>query len=263
MLPKNYHKRSFLRFKGSVDNETLLQEFESIGGDDWESTYWGNVHCSIGMLLLRGGNQGTEFDYFSDQVFDKPILETLPYINSLIGEGGPFGKAHYAFIFKMQANGVTLTHQDTIEKWYDMYRIHIPIITNPDAHLIVDNQSQHLSLGHAWSFDNQADHGVVNGDFERVHLIFDVPYSEKMANQLDSADCLPGKKIDSHIEKISRNTKAVSSYPGDEFMRSGIRSMRQQGRTSAQIAAFINSKNIPTKSYPVTLWDESMVEALL
>lgn len=262
MLPQNYHKRSFLRFNCDIDTDTVLQEFKSIDQDAWESTYWGTVHCSIGMLLLRGGDQGTEFDFFSDKVFDKPILKALPYINQLISADGPFGRANYAFIFKMQPNGVTLTHQDTIEKWYDMYRIHIPIITNPDAHLIVNQRSQHLESGYAWSFDNQADHGVVNGDYERVHLIFDVPYSDKIAHQIDTADCLKGEKVDSHIQKISGKSRAVGSYPGDAFMRNGIQTMRRQGKTSSQIAAFINSKRIPTKSYPVSEWDEGMVDAL-
>jgi hypothetical protein len=263
MLPQNYHKRSFLRFDCDIDTDKLLQEFKSIDSDAWESTYWGSVHCSIGMLLLRGGNRGNEFDFFSDEVFDKPILKGLPYIDDLLSSNGPFGKAHYAFIFKMQPNGVTLTHQDTIEKWYDMYRIHVPIITNPDAHLIVNEQSQHLSTAYAWSFDNQADHGVVNGNEERVHLIFDVPYSDKIANKIDAADCLSGERVDSHIRKISGVSKAVESYPGDDFMRNGIQVMRNQGQTSSQIAAFINSKKIPTKSYPVSAWDESMVDALL
>jgi len=262
MLPQNYHKRSFLRFNYDVETDKALQEFESIGLDAWQSTYWGNVHCSIGMLLLRGGDEGTEFDFFSEQVVDKPILKDLPYMSHLIGDDGPFGRAAYAFIFKMQPHGVTLTHQDSIEKWYDMYRIHIPIVTNPGAHLVVNQRSQHLESGYAWSFDNQADHGVVNGDHERIHLIFDVLYSDKIARQIDAADCLSGEIIESHVQKISQNSRAVESYPGDNFMKNGIQVMRQQGKTSSQIAAFINSKKIPTKSYPASVWDESMVDAL-
>ncbi len=262
MLPQNYQKRSFLRFDCDPDIETLLKEFNSIDQSVWQSTYWGSIHCSIGMLLLRGGDKGNELDFFSEEVFDMPILKDLPYIQHLVGEDGPFGRAHYAFIFKMKPNGVTLTHQDVIEKWFDMYRIHIPIITNPGAHLIVDERSQHLAVGHAWSFDNQSDHGVVNGEHERVHLILDVPYSEKMAGQIDAADCLPGERVEQHVAKISGTQQAVSSYPGDDFMRNGIQTMRAQGSSSEQIAMFINSKKIPTKSYPVSLWDAEMVDSL-
>ncbi len=262
MLPKKYQKRSFLRFDCNLDNDSLVDEFRSIKDNAWETSYWGSIHCSIGMLLLRGGNQGTEFDFFCDHVVDKPILKDMPYIASLIDENGPFGRAHYAFIFKLKPHGVTLRHQDTIEKWFDMYRIHIPIITNPGAHLIANEKSQHFAAGYAWSFDNQADHGVVNGDEERIHLIFDVPFSEKMARRIDTAEYLTGERVNSHVNKISRIDRAVASYPGDELMINGIRNLRAQGASSTQIAEFINSKGIPSKSYPVTPWDKKMVDKL-
>jgi len=260
MLPDKYKKRSFLKFSCDIDTHLLKQEFDSISSEAWESSYWGSIHCSIGMLLLRGGDQGTEFDFFSQQVFDKPILKTLPYIEQLIGEDGPFGKAEYAFIFKLKPNGITLKHQDSIERWFDMYRVHIPIITNPGANLIVNDRAQHLSLGSAWTFDNQADHGVVNGNEERVHLILDVPFSEKMATQIDRAICLPGEEIAEYNLKISQSNKAVPSYPGDEVIRTGIATMRSQGASSEQIAGFMNSKSIPSKVYPSVPWTEEMVD---
>ena len=262
MLPKNYHKRSFLRFDCALESARLLDEFQAIKNDSWASSYWGSIHCSIGMLLLRGGDKGTEFDFFSEQVSDKPILDKLPYIKHLISKEGPFGKATYAFIFKLQPNGVTLKHQDTIETWFDMYRIHVPIITNSGAHLIVNEKSQHLDSEHAWSFDNQAEHGVVNGNKERVHLIFDVPFSDKVANQIDRADQLEGQKIDEHIDRISQTSKAVASYPGDEVIKGGILALQQQGATCAQIAQMLNAKKIPSKTYPISLWNEEMVADL-
>ena len=260
MLPEKYKKRSFLRFDCGVDMSQLISEFHSIESQTWESSYWGSVHCSIGMLLLRGGDRGTEYDFFSDQVFDKAILSQLPYINYLISEDGPFGRAEYAFIFKLKPNGVTLKHQDSMERWFDMYRIHIPIITNSGANLIVDNRSQHLATGFAWSFDNQADHGVVNGDEERVHLIFDVPFNTKLAQRIDEASCLEGSENSDHNRRIDQRNKAIPSYPGDEVIKNGIMTMRSQGASSAQIAGFMNSKSIPSKSYPVTPWTEEMVE---
>jgi len=263
VLPEEYQKKSFLRFDCQLDLETLTSEYSGLSDSIWQTSYWGSIHCSIGMVLLRGGNKGTEFDFFSDDVFDKPVLKQLPYISELIGENGPFGQATYAFIFKMRANGVTLKHQDIIETWFDMYRIHIPIITNKDAHLIVNNQSQHLATGYAWSFDNQQDHGVVNGDEERIHLIFDVPFSEKMAAQMDGATHFPGERIESHVERISQKAQATASYPGDAFIKNGITTLVKQGASYAQIADIINAKRIPTKTYPVTKWDAKMVEDLV
>lgn len=262
MLPEKYQKRSFLRFDCNIDLEKLRSEYTQLGADIWQTSYWGSIHCSIGMLLLRGGNKGTEFDFFSDRVFDQPILKELPYISNLISKDGPFGEATYAFIFKMRANGVTLKHKDMIDKWFDMYRIHIPIITNKEAHLIVNNYSQHLTSGYAWTFNNQQEHGVVNGNEERVHLIFDVPYSDQIADQIDKSTLLSGKHIDSHIQRISQNKEATLSYPGDEFIRNGIRTLVSRGVSYSQIAEIMNAKHIPTKTYPVTKWDSKMVENL-
>jgi len=45
-------------------------------------------------------------------------------------------------------------------------------------------------------------------------------------------------------------------------MKNGILNLRSQGASSAQIAEFINSKGIPSKSYPITAWNEKMVDEL-
>ena len=263
MLPEGYQKRSFLRFSCEIDVSTLISEFESIDPSVWESSYWGTVHCSIGMLLLRGGDRGNELDFFSDKVSDKDILAQLPYIHHLISANGPFGEAKYAFLFKMRANGVTLKHQDSMQEWFDMYRIHIPIITNAGAHLISESKSQHLNTGFAWTFNNQLDHGVVNGDEERVHLIFDAPFSEKMAYQIDAADFFEGITDQNHQRRINQTSQAVASYPGDEVVINGIKMMQQQGANTEQIAQMLNAKNIPSKYYANEEWSEASIAQML
>lgn len=263
MLPEGYQKKSFLRFDIGVNLETLRSEFNAISSAEWLTSYWGNIHCSIGMLLLRGGNKGNSEDFLSDDVYDHALLEKLPYIQELISESGPFGEATYAFIFKTQPFGVTLRHQDTIEKWKDMYRIHIPIYTNPGAFLVADMHSQHFAEGYAWSFNNQTDHGVVNGNEERSHLIFDVPYNDKMKKQIDDSTFFKGKKTAEHIEKITNKTKKVHSYLGDNEMTAAIKTLRSRGINDHDIAVFLNTKNIPSKSHPVKPWDAQMVQALV
>ncbi len=263
MLPAGYEKKNFLRFKTAIDLNKIQAEYDSISADEWLTSYWGNIHCSIGMLLLRGGDKGNSEDFLSDEVFDKPLLDKLPYMKSLIAESGPFGPAIYAFIFKTKANGVTLRHQDTIEKWQDMYRIHIPIYTNSGAFLIAGEHSQHFSAGHAWTFNNQTDHGVVNGNEERAHLIFDVVYSEKMKQQYDQAQYFKGKVIDKHLELITNKTKEVKSYLGDVEMIGAIKTLRSRGINDQDIANFFNAKEIPSRSHPVSIWDAPMVEKLV
>lgn len=251
MLPDGYQKRSFLRFHVPIDLEALRDEFRSIPNEAWVSSYWGNIHCSIGMLLLRGGDAGGAEDFFSDEVIDKAPLAKLPYIESLLGPDGPFGAAVYAFLFRMEPRGVTLGHQDQIEKWHDMFRIHVPIVTNRGAFLISDNRSIHFEAGHAWSFDNQTRHGVVNGPATRTHLIFDVEFSETLAQRIDAADFLPGKRNENHVKKINSKKQATTSYPGDRALMQAMERLRASGYDDEKIAEFLNAKGIPTRRYHI------------
>jgi len=251
VLPANYRKRSFLRFNAPIEQDRLLADYQSISEDAWMSSYWGNVHCSVGMLLLRGGGTGTPEDFYSDEVHDQPLLSELPYIRELIDSDGPFGKAEFAFLFRMEPDGVTLAHNDYMERWHDLYRIHVPVITNNRAYLIAEGRSQHLAAGSAWSFDNQSRHGVINGPQTRIHLIFDVPFSDAIAARIDDAEHLPGKKKSGHLEKIDSKVKARASYPGDVEVKEAIASLRGRGLDDDRIAEFFNAKQIPTRHYDV------------
>jgi len=266
MLPENYQKRSFLRFDTAVDLQRLVDECHSIPESAWQASYWGKIHCSVGMLLLRGGESGTEEDFFADSVVDSPLLEQLPYMKSFLVPDGPFGTANYAFIFRMEPNGVTQAHRDVIEKWKDMFRIHIPIQSNRRARLISDGYAQHLSPGHAWSFDNQSWHGVVNGSDERIHFIFDVKFNDTLARQLDRAKFVQGEKRDDLVRKIESEKKSRVPYPGDQFMGDAVRQLRSQGLSDGQIADAFNAKKFPTKRYfiknrrqELVKWDASMI----
>ena len=184
-------KRSFMKLPVEVDTDRLLQEFNNIPASAWGCSYW-DVHCSIDMLLLRGGNKGTDEDFLTDEVTNSPILDQMPYIASLLNSEGPFGGTAYAFIFRTKPNGITRVHDDGHEVWKKTVRIHVPIITNKDAFLIAEEYAKHLEVGEVWTFDNQSQHSVVNGNETRVHLIFDVNPNPKLAELMLNATFDPG-----------------------------------------------------------------------
>jgi hypothetical protein len=250
MLVGKYAKRSFLRFQPELDTETLLAEFRSIPGNAWATTYWGNIHSSVGMLLLRGGNKGNETDFSCESVQNHAPLESLPYIRQLISVNGPFGQAKYAFIFRMIASGVTKEHRDLNKVWEDMFRIHVPILTNDEAVLISDDRMVHFAPGHAWSFNNNAMHGVVNGRSERAHLIFDVPLNARLKEQIDCAEFIAGWQDANKLAIIrDEGSHVVASYPGDGAMIDTIRTLKSYGWDLEKIAGFLNSRGIPAKTY--------------
>ena len=250
MLYGKQAKRSFLRFKPALDVEMLITEFQSIPGNSWASTYWGHIHSSVGMLLLRGGSGGNESDFTCETVQDHALLDSLPYIRQLISAEGPFGEAKYAFIFRMIPNGVTKIHKDLNPAWEDMFRIHAPIITNDDAVLISDDRMVHFFPGHAWTFNNNAMHGVVNGSSERAHLIFYVPMNGRLEEQIEHADFIEGWQDEAKLAIIQDKSKhTVPSFPGDNAMIETIRTLKSYGWNLEKIAAFLNDKGIPAKTY--------------
>jgi hypothetical protein len=185
-------KQNFMRLPIWIDGGKLLRDFAAIPDSAWGVSHW-DVHCSIDVLLLRGGDRGEAADFFTQDIKNNPVLEKLPYIASLLEPNGPFGGAVYAFIFKTKPNGITRAHRDKKEEWHRAVRIHIPIVTNPGAFLLAEGRAKHLEVGEAWTFDNQSTHAVVNGDATRVHLIIDVNPNPKLIALMSGATIDPGE----------------------------------------------------------------------
>ncbi len=185
-------KKSFLKLPVDIDTTRLLNEYNQIPESAWGGSYW-DVHCSIDMVLLRGGNKGSDEDFHTGNVVNTPLLDNMPYIASLISSDGPFGGAAYAFIFRTKPDGITRVHYDDHEAWKKTVRIHVPIITNDGAFLLSEKRAKHLSVGEVWTFDNQTLHSVVNGDSTRVHMIFDVNPNAKFAELMTNATFDPGE----------------------------------------------------------------------
>lgn len=65
-------------------------------------------------------------------------------------------------------------HKDLqIKEW--VTRIHVPLMTNPEALFYIAGDYVHMEVGKAYLIDTEAEHGVVNtGNCERIHFMFDV-----------------------------------------------------------------------------------------
>lgn len=58
---------------------------------------------------------------------------------------------------------------------YWVCRVHVPLMSNPDARFITCGVAHHLETGFAYDVDTRDDHAVVNdGETPRVHFMFDV-----------------------------------------------------------------------------------------
>lgn len=197
-------KRSFLKLPVAIDVKALLRDYHNIPRTAWSSSHW-DIHCSTNMLLLRGGRRGSAEDFITSEVSNAPVLSRLPYIASLIGPEGPFGGCRYAFIMRMKPMGITRVHCDDNPAWKTPFRLHIPIITNPDSVLLSEKMARHFYVGEVVTFDNQSMHSVVNGDSVRTHLIIDVDPNPRLETLLRNAAFDPGIRSPALWAKTTEN----------------------------------------------------------
>jgi hypothetical protein len=102
------------------------------------------------------------------------VLRKLPAIDHLLRAMG----LRYMIVrlAKLDPGGALWEHRD----YQDLtrasrHRIHVPLVTNPDAYLVCDGGRFHMSLGSAWTFRPISAHAACNaGTKARVHLILDV-----------------------------------------------------------------------------------------
>ena len=104
------------------------------------------------MLLLRGGHSGTQQDFYCDESTDSEVLANLDYLRWLLDDSGPFGRATYAFIFRMKPMGVSRPHVDGDPAWKAPFRIHVPITTNDEAFFLSEGRSKHIAVGEVLDF---------------------------------------------------------------------------------------------------------------
>jgi len=77
-------------------------------------------------------------------------------------------------LFLLAAGQGHPTHTDVQPpEW--VTRVHVPIVTNPQAIVITDEGTVHMEAGRAYRFDTRRNHAVANGGTTpRVHFILDV-----------------------------------------------------------------------------------------
>ncbi len=89
-----------------------------------------------------------------------------------------YGYKHIQFqslvLVKLEANKIIDTHIDSGGIYDIAHRIHIPITTNEDCKFIVGGESRHFKEGEVFELNNMVEHSVVNGDSDRIHLVFDI-----------------------------------------------------------------------------------------
>lgn len=182
-MDKNFDKRRYVtacrRLSAQVDAGRLQQEVSALAAE-----LWGNVrapvHRETQSLFLKGHAPALGIPGDPEQ----PALDSCPYIRELLYGLLP-GTPGKCLLASLRAGGIVYPHMDAANEYFmRSFRVHVPVITNPEVRLYCNARFFRMAAGEVWTLNNLAPHAVVNDHptEARVHLIFDVfPDAEAIA----------------------------------------------------------------------------------
>jgi hypothetical protein len=127
---------------------------------------------------------------------DRPVLDHLPYIRSIIQEMIPAAPLR-ALLARLPAGGQIQPHVDKSPYFSKSLRIHVPIETNEDVWMFSLGTPHHMKVGEVWSLNNSARHAVWNRhpSLSRTHLICDFLPSPELLTLIQQGDHDLGRLI--------------------------------------------------------------------
>jgi quercetin dioxygenase-like cupin family protein len=167
-----------IKFPLQFDKIKLQNDLKTIMNINWTDHY--NQHDYVGKwtsiaLLSNNGksNNINAFNISSDDLISTEALELCPYINEIL-DSFQFKKAAVRLL-NLAVDAEIKPHSDHCLGYEDgFFRLHIPIITNPEVEFILDNQRLIMNEGECWYINANFIHSVKNnGNNDRIHLVID------------------------------------------------------------------------------------------
>lgn len=165
----------------AVQREVLSVAVES----EWTSVYsdyhTGGWHT---LSLLNSTRKATDTIIGDCEPGETDLLLAMPATRALL-KGLGF-RYMWVRLAKLEPGTFFWEHRDyqELEK-VNRFRIHVPLITNESAYLILDGAKAHLPVGHLWKLDPVHRHGACNfGPEPRVHMLLDCYRDETLNRHL-------------------------------------------------------------------------------
>ena len=114
------------------------------------------------------------FDFHDSPIWDEWKGVLLPIMEQAAKR---LGYKNYRFprvmLARLPPGGKISPHADLSASHY-IHKIHVPLVTNPEAMFHVGRQAKHLPAGEIVEVNNKRMHAVENdGDQDRIHFIFE------------------------------------------------------------------------------------------
>lgn len=167
-----------IKFPFCFDIALLQKDLQGILSQKWmahynQQNYTGNW-TSLALMSTDGSSQSIKaFDTENKEIVFTELMDNCPYFKEIL-DYFPFEKTAVRLL-KLDAGALIKPHSDYCLGYEDgTFRIHIPIVTNPEVEFILDQQRLIMNEGECWYINANFIHSVANrGTIDRVHLVID------------------------------------------------------------------------------------------
>ncbi|MNK09042.1 L-proline cis-4-hydroxylase [compost metagenome] len=168
----------YLKFPVQFDEQRLVEDLSRAMKSQWiphfnTAGYTGSWNAI--SLYAKDGNEQHIFAHPMDQsaITETPLMKECAYFREVL--------AYFQFpvlsvrLLKLEAGAEIKPHTDHELGYEDgQFRLHIPIVTNPDIEFILDGEKLTMLPGECWYTNVNLLHSVANrGTADRVHLVID------------------------------------------------------------------------------------------
>ena len=167
---------SFIRLPLRYDAVRLAAEIGAVGEAAWRPHPQGFVGNDAMPLIAAHGNP--DDDATVGPMQPTPALRACPYLRQVLGSlESTVGRTR---LMRIVGDGEVQAHADISYYWWERVRVHIPIVTSPQARFHCGKRAVNMAAGECWIFDTWSEHRVRNPQPEpRIHLVIDTPGSAR------------------------------------------------------------------------------------
>jgi hypothetical protein len=167
---------NYIRFSHTYNHQQLSAELENVLQQDWPLHFNSRDYAGEWRSISLRSASGKSEDILAHPEAayqDTPLLAMMPYAKEIIDTWHCEKDA--VRLLSLAPGSEIKPHRDLGCGYKDgVFRIHIPVITNPAVYFTLENEQLHLQAGECWYMDFSCTHAIVNkGDTARVHLIMD------------------------------------------------------------------------------------------
>lgn len=167
-----------LRFPLTFDRDRLKADLDRVLRENWVAHYNSGAYSGnwTSIALLAPGGDSQQINALSNdqrEVVETEVMKECSYFREVLNSF-EFPKTT-ARLLCLEVGAEIKPHRDYCLGYEDgVFRIHIPIVTNPDVEFLLAGERLVMEEGTCWYINANEEHSVANrGTENRVHLVID------------------------------------------------------------------------------------------